>query len=52
MGEYDSSLSEMIVEGINTNLPLHRQLMDDTHFIAGGTSIHYLEKKLAALKNA
>ncbi len=46
------ALSEMIVEGINTNLPLHRQLMDDTHFIAGGTSIHYLEKKLAALKNA
>ena len=46
------ALSEMIVEGINTNLPLHRQLIDDTHFIAGGTNIHYLEKKLAALKNA
>ena len=46
------ALSEMIVEGIQTNLPLHRQLMDDTHFIAGGTSIHYLENKLAALKNA
>ena len=46
------ALSEMIVEGISTNLPLHRQLMDDTHFIAGGTSIHYLEKKLAALRNA
>ncbi|MBL8383739.1 MAG: acetyl-CoA carboxylase biotin carboxylase subunit [Burkholderiales bacterium] len=46
------ALSEMVIEGILTNLPLHRQLMDDTHFIAGGTSIHYLEKKLAALKNA
>ncbi len=46
------ALSEMVVEGILTNLPLHRQLMDDTRFIAGGTSIHYLEKKLAALKNA
>ena len=46
------ALSEMIVEGIQTNLPLHRQLMDDTHFIVGGTSIHYLEKKLAGLKNA
>ncbi len=45
------ALSEMIVEGIQTNLPLHRQLMDDTHFIVGGTSIHYLEKKLAGLKN-
>ena len=46
------ALSEMIVEGIQTNLPLQRQLMDDTHFIAGGTNIHYLEKKLAGLKNA
>ena len=46
------ALSEMIVEGILTNLPLHRQLMDDTHFIDGGTSIHYLEHKLAARKNA
>jgi len=46
------ALSEMIVEGIQTNLPLHRQLMDDTHFIDGGTSIHYLEHKLAARKNA
>ncbi len=46
------ALSEMIVEGIQTNLPLHRQLMDDSHFIDGGTSIHYLENKLAARKNA
>ena len=46
------ALSEMIIEGIQTNLPLHRQLMDDTHFIAGGASIHYLENKLAAHKNA
>jgi len=46
------ALSEMIVEGILTNLPLHRQLMDDTHFIDGGTSIHYLEHKLASRKNA
>ena len=46
------ALSEMIVEGILTNLPLHRQLMDDSHFIDGGTSIHYLEHKLASRKNA
>ncbi|MFN0161007.1 MAG: acetyl-CoA carboxylase biotin carboxylase subunit [Burkholderiales bacterium] len=46
------ALSETIIEGIKTNLPLHRQLIDDTNFIAGGTSIHYLENKLAALKNA
>ena len=42
------ALSETIIEGIQTNLPLHRLLMDDTHFMAGGTSIHYLEQKLAA----
>ena len=40
------------IENARLYLPLHRQLMDDTRFIAGGTSIHYLEKKLAALKNA
>ncbi len=44
------ALSEMAVEGIQTNLPLHRDLMLDTNFIAGGTSIHYLEKKLAGLQ--
>ena len=41
------ALSEMVVEGIQTNLPLHRLMMDDTNFMAGGTSIHYLEQKLA-----
>jgi acetyl-CoA carboxylase biotin carboxylase subunit len=46
------ALSEMIVEGILTNLPLHRQLMDDSYFVDGGTSIHYLEHKLASRKNA
>jgi acetyl-CoA carboxylase biotin carboxylase subunit len=46
------ALSEMIVEGIHTNLPLHRQLLEDTAFIAGGTSIHYLEKKMAAARSA
>ena len=41
------ALSETVIEGINTNLPLHRLLMDDTNFTAGGTNIHYLEQKLA-----
>ncbi len=41
------ALSEMAVEGILTNLPLHRDLLVDARFIAGGTSIHYLEEKLA-----
>lgn len=41
------ALSEMVVEGIMTNIPLHRELMIDGRFIEGGTNIHYLEQKLA-----
>jgi len=41
------ALSEMVVEGITTNIPLHRELMIDARFIEGGTNIHYLEQKLA-----
>ncbi|MCC7348017.1 MAG: acetyl-CoA carboxylase biotin carboxylase subunit, partial [Variibacter sp.] len=46
------ALSEMAVDGILTNIPLHRELMMDTRFVAGGTSIHYLEQKLAQRKEA
>ncbi|MDR0735342.1 MAG: acetyl-CoA carboxylase biotin carboxylase subunit [Zoogloeaceae bacterium] len=42
------ALSEMGVEGIKTNIPLHQELMLDALFIKGGASIHYLEQKLAA----
>jgi acetyl-CoA carboxylase biotin carboxylase subunit len=42
------ALSEMMVDGIKTNIPLHQELMLDERFIKGGTSIHYLEGKLAA----
>ncbi|ARP87958.1 acetyl-CoA carboxylase biotin carboxylase subunit [Bordetella genomosp. 9] len=41
------ALSEMVVEGISTNIPLHRELLQDARFIEGGTSIHYLEQKLS-----
>jgi len=41
------ALSEMIVEGIQTNIPLHQELMLDSAFIRGGTNIHYLEEKLS-----
>ena len=43
------ALSEMIVEGIKTNTPLHRELMDDPAFVKGGFSIHYLEQRMAKL---
>jgi acetyl-CoA carboxylase biotin carboxylase subunit len=41
------ALSEMVVEGIQTNIPLHRDLLNDTRVLRGGVSIHYLESKLA-----
>ena len=40
------ALSEMLVDGIKTNIPLHADLMADAAFHQGGTSIHYLEQKL------
>jgi acetyl-CoA carboxylase biotin carboxylase subunit len=43
-----TALTEIVVEGIHTNIPLHRELLQDEKFIQGGTSIHYLENKLAA----
>jgi len=41
------ALSEMVVEGIQTNIPLHQELLTDARFVRGGTNIHYLEQKLA-----
>jgi acetyl-CoA carboxylase biotin carboxylase subunit len=38
-----TALSEMVVEGIQTNVALHREIMNDAGFIEGGTNIHYLE---------
>ena len=46
------ALSEMVVEGIKTNIPLHQELMHDARFLKGGTSIHYLEERLAAKEEA
>ncbi|MBQ1761726.1 MAG: acetyl-CoA carboxylase biotin carboxylase subunit, partial [Aquincola sp.] len=45
-----TALDETVVEGIQTNIPLHRELMVDAKFIEGGTSIHYLEGWLAQHK--
>jgi acetyl-CoA carboxylase biotin carboxylase subunit len=43
-----TALSEMSIEGIKTNIALHQELMHDARFMEGGTSIHYLEHRLAA----
>jgi acetyl-CoA carboxylase biotin carboxylase subunit len=40
------ALSELVIDGIQTNVPLHRELMLDSKFVEGGTSIHYLEQRL------
>jgi acetyl-CoA carboxylase, biotin carboxylase subunit len=41
-----SALAETVIEGIQTNVPLHRDILADEVFIAGGASIHYLESRL------
>ena len=42
-----TALGETVIEGINTNIALHRELMVDAKFMEGGTNIHYLEAWLA-----
>ena len=42
----EQALSETIIEGIKTNIPLHEKIMEDENFRKGGTNIHYLEHKL------
>ncbi len=49
MARLQVALSETIVDGIKTNLPLHRDLLGDAAFLRGGTTIHYLEERLAKL---
>jgi acetyl-CoA carboxylase biotin carboxylase subunit len=42
-----NALDEIVVDGIKSNIPLHRdEIMRDANFAKGGVDIHYLEKKL------
>jgi acetyl-CoA carboxylase biotin carboxylase subunit len=41
-----NALDEMLVDGIRTNIPLQREIVEDSNFIEGGVNIHYLEQKL------
>ena len=43
------ALDELVVDGIKTNVPLQKSIMADENFSAGGTNIHYLEKKLGLI---
>ncbi|BDC45500.1 acetyl-CoA carboxylase biotin carboxylase subunit [Paraburkholderia terrae] len=46
------ALSELRVEGIRTNVPLHQTMLGDAGFVAGGVDIHHLERWLAERKQA
>ena len=46
LARMSTALSELVIEGIKTNIPVLQRLLDDAAFIAGGTDIHYLENKL------
>ena len=44
------ALDEMVLDGIRSNVPLHKWLLWDPGFLRGGFNIHYLEKRLAERK--
>ena len=46
MARMRNALDEIIIDGIKSNVPLHRDLLNDKGFCKGGVNIHYLEKKL------
>ncbi len=41
-----NALSEMVIEGIKTNKPLHQEIFGHAAFRQGGLDIHYLERRL------
>jgi acetyl-CoA carboxylase biotin carboxylase subunit len=41
-----NALTEIVIEGIRTNVPLHQEIFQHAAFQQGGTDIHYLEKRL------
>ena len=51
MARMRNALDEIVVDGIKTNIPLHRDLVVDKGFNKGGVNIHYLEKKLGMDKH-
>ena len=40
------ALSEIVIDGIKTNIALQQDILNDSNFAKGGANIHYLEKKL------
>ena len=46
IGRMNNALDEIVIEGIKTNIDLHKRILKDPGFIEGGANIHYLEKML------
>ncbi|OZA96620.1 MAG: acetyl-CoA carboxylase biotin carboxylase subunit [Thiotrichales bacterium 34-46-19] len=46
LARMENALSEMVIEGIKTNIGLQKEIISDDGFRKGGVNIHYLEKKL------
>ena len=39
-----SALTEFVVDGVNTNIPLHRKIFEDHEFLSGSVDTNYLER--------
>jgi acetyl-CoA carboxylase biotin carboxylase subunit len=46
LARMQNALTEIVIEGIKTNVPLHQEIFQHSAFQRGGTDIHYLEKRL------
>ncbi|MDE1151695.1 MAG: acetyl-CoA carboxylase biotin carboxylase subunit [Micavibrio sp.] len=47
MNRMERALNETVIEGIQTNIPLHLRILHEPEFRAGNFNIHWLEKQLA-----
>jgi acetyl-CoA carboxylase, biotin carboxylase subunit len=45
------ALSEYVIDGIHTSIPLHQRLMEQTDFVNGNYNIHWLEKLVFGKKS-
>jgi acetyl-CoA carboxylase biotin carboxylase subunit len=50
MKRMERALSECVIEGIQTNIPLHLRILQEPEFRAGQFNIHWLERMLASKK--
>lgn len=48
LARMSNALDELLIDGIRTNTPLHKDIIRDAEFQKGGVNIHYLESKLTS----